>query len=56
MKKGSKVRIIGTEKGPLVVPIVSLADLQGVDEGRKHLVYKMIKELNAERRQEAIRD
>jgi hypothetical protein len=38
------------------VPVLTLADLQGIDKDRKELVYKMIKELQAERREEAIRD
>lgn len=56
LKKGSKVKFVETEQGALIVPIRSLADLRGVDKDRKELVYKMIKELQAERREEAVRD
>lgn len=56
LKKGSKVKFIDTEKGALIVPVVSLSDLRGIDKDRKEIVYKMIKELQSERRQEASRD
>ena len=56
LRKGSKVKFIDTERGTLIVPVLSLADLRGVDKDRKDLVHKMIKELQAERRQEALRD
>ena len=53
LKKGSKVKFIETEYGALLVPVPTLADLRGVDKDRKELVYKMIKELHVERREEA---
>ena len=55
LKKGSKVKFIETEQGALIVPVLSLADLRGIDKDRKEIVYKMIKELQAERREEASR-
>lgn len=55
LKKGSRVKFIETERGALIVPVQSLADLRGVDKDRKELVYKMIKELQTERREEASR-
>jgi AbrB family looped-hinge helix DNA binding protein len=55
LKKGSKVKFIETEQGALIVPVLTLADLRGVDKDRKELVYKMIRELQAERREEASR-
>ena len=55
MKKGSNVRFIETEQGALIVPVRTLADLRGVDKDRKELVYKMIKELQVERREDASR-
>ena len=56
MKKGSKVRFIETEQGALIVPVLTMEDLRGVDKDRKEVVYKMIKELQAERKEEASRD
>ena len=56
MKKGSKVKFIETEQGALIVPVLTLADLRGVDKDRKEIVYKMIRELQAERKDEASRD
>ena len=56
MKKGSKVRFIETEQGALIVPVLTMEDLRGADKDRKELVYKMIKELQAERKEEASRD
>ncbi len=56
LKKGSKVKFIETEKGALILPVLSLADLRGIDKGRKEIVYKMIRELQTERRQEASHD
>ena len=55
LKKGSKVKFIQTEGGAMLVPVLNLADLHGIDKDRKELVYKMIKELQAERREEASR-
>jgi len=55
LKRGSKVKFIETEQGALIVPVLTLADLRGVDKDRKGLVYRMIKELQAERREEASR-
>lgn len=56
LKKGSKVKFIDTEKGALIVPVFSLVDLRGIDKDRKEIVYKMIRELQSERRQEASSD
>ena len=56
MKKGSRVKFIETERGALIVPVLTLADLRGIDKDRKDIVYKMIRELQAERRDEASRD
>ena len=56
LKKGSKVRLIETEQGALIVPVLTLEDLRGADKDRKELVYKMIKELQGERKEEASRD
>lgn len=56
LKKGSKVKFIDTEEGTLIVPVLSLADLRGVDKNRKQVVYKMIRELQTERRLEASHD
>jgi len=53
LKKGSKVKFIETEQGALIVPVLTLKDLRGVDKDRRELVYKMIKELHTERREEA---
>jgi len=55
LKKGSKVRFIETEQGALIVPVLTLEDLRGIDKDRKKLVYRMIKELQTERRAEASR-
>jgi AbrB family looped-hinge helix DNA binding protein len=54
LKEGSKVKFIETENGALIMPVLSLADLRGIDKKRKDIVYKMIRELQAERRQEAL--
>ena len=57
LKKGSKVRFIETGSGSRsIVPVLTLADLRGIDKDRKEIVYKMIKELQAERRKEASGD
>lgn len=56
LKKGSKVKFIDTERGTLIVPVLSLADLRGVDREKKPVVHRMIKELQDERRKEALRD
>ena len=56
LKKGSKVRFVDTEQGPLIVPILSLNSLHGIDKNRKDIVYRMIRELHAERRKEAADD
>jgi AbrB family looped-hinge helix DNA binding protein len=54
LKEGSKVKFIETENGALIMPVLSLADLRGIDKKRKEIVYKMIRKLQAERRQEAL--
>ena len=55
MKKGSRVKFIETEQGALIVPVLTLADLRGIDKERKEIVHKMIRELQVERRDEASR-
>lgn len=53
LKKGSMVTFIETEQGVLFVPVIPLEELQGIDKGKKELVYAMIKEVEAERRRES---
>jgi len=50
---GSRVRFIETDQGMLLVPIVDIEELFGADKDRKQIVYRMIRELEAERRREA---
>ena len=52
-RKGSRVRFIETNEGVLIVPVVPLEDLYGADRDRKEIVYRMIRELQDERRKEA---
>jgi AbrB family looped-hinge helix DNA binding protein len=54
LRKGSKVKFVETEEGALLVPAPSFEELRGVIA--REIAYKMIKELEEERRQEAIHD
>jgi AbrB family looped-hinge helix DNA binding protein len=54
LKKGSKVRFVETEEGALIIPSLTFEELRGVI--KKEIAYEIIKELEAERRQEAKRD
>jgi AbrB family looped-hinge helix DNA binding protein len=53
LKKGSRVKFIETDEGILLVPIIPLEDLFGVDKDAKETVYRMVRELQEERRREA---
>jgi AbrB family looped-hinge helix DNA binding protein len=53
LKKGSRVEFVETDEGVLLVPVVPLEELHGVDSDRKETVYRMIRELQEERREEA---
>jgi AbrB family looped-hinge helix DNA binding protein len=53
LKKGSRVEFVETDEGVLLVPVVPLEDLFGADKDKKETVYKMIGELQDERRKEA---
>jgi AbrB family looped-hinge helix DNA binding protein len=53
LKKGSRVKFIETDEGILLVPIIPLEDLFGVDRDAKETVYRMVRELQEERRREA---
>jgi AbrB family looped-hinge helix DNA binding protein len=53
LKKGSRVKFIETDGGILLVPIIPLEDLFGVDRDAKETVYRMVRELQEERRREA---
>lgn len=51
LKRGSKIKFIETEEGVLLVPIVEIQELFGSDRDQKELVYQMVRELHAERRE-----
>ena len=51
LKKGSKVKFVDTEEGALLIPTPTFEELRGAI--KKEIVYKMIKELEEERREEA---
>ncbi len=53
LRKGSRVEFIETSEGVMIVPVVPLKDLFGSDRDSKEMVYKMINELEDERRREA---
>jgi AbrB family looped-hinge helix DNA binding protein len=53
LKKGSRVKFIETDEGILLVPIIPLENLFGVDKDAKETVYRMVRELQEERRREA---
>jgi AbrB family looped-hinge helix DNA binding protein len=53
LRKGSRVEFVETDEGVLLVPVVPLEELHGADSGRKETVYRMIRELQEERREEA---
>lgn len=53
LKKGSYVKFVETDEGVLLVPTIPLRDLFGADKDIKETVYRMIKELQEERRKEA---
>ena len=53
LKKGSRVEFVEADEGVLIVPVVPLEDLRGVDRDREEVVYRMIRELQAEHRREA---
>jgi len=56
VETGSRVEFVETDEGVLIVPVVPLAELRGVDRDREEVVYRMIRELQAEHRREASRD
>ena len=53
LRKGSRVEFVDTDEGVLLVPVVPLEELHGADRDRKETVYRMIRELQEERREEA---
>jgi AbrB family looped-hinge helix DNA binding protein len=54
LKRGSKVKFVETESGALLIPSPSFEELRGVM--KKEVAYKIIRELQEERRREARRD
>jgi len=53
LRKGSRVEFVETDEGVMIVPVVPLEDLFGADKDKKEIVYRMIRELQDERRKEA---
>ncbi len=53
LRKGTRVRFVETEHGVLIVPVVPLDELYGADRDQRERVYRMIAELQEERRREA---
>ncbi len=53
LRNGSCVEFIEPDGGVLIVPVVPLEDVYGADRDRKEVVYRMIRELQDERRKEA---
>ncbi|MGC8848954.1 MAG: AbrB/MazE/SpoVT family DNA-binding domain-containing protein [Candidatus Bathyarchaeia archaeon] len=53
LTKGSRVKFIETGEGILLVPVIPLQDLFGADKDEKETAFRMIRELQEERRKEA---
>lgn len=53
LRKGSRVEFVETDEGILIVPLVPLEELYGVDGKDKEKIYRIIRELQDERRKEA---
>lgn len=54
IRKSTRLEVIDTGKGILLVPIVPLEELFGVDD--RDFAREMISEIHKERRREAVRD
>ena len=52
LRKGTRVEFIETGEGVMIVPVIPLKDLFGSDRDSKELVYKMIRDIEDERRRE----
>jgi AbrB family looped-hinge helix DNA binding protein len=52
LKKGTRVEFIETSEGVMIVPVLPLQDLFGSDRDSKETVYRMIREIEDERRRE----
>jgi AbrB family looped-hinge helix DNA binding protein len=52
LKKGTRVEFIETSEGVMIVPVLPLKDLFGSDKDSKDTVYRMIREIEDERRRE----
>ena len=52
LKKGTRVEFIETSDGVMIVPVLPLKDLFGQDRDSKETVYRMIREIEDERRGE----
>jgi len=53
LTKGTRVEFIETGEGVMIVPVLPLKDLFGSDRDSKELVYRMIREIEEERRRES---
>jgi AbrB family looped-hinge helix DNA binding protein len=51
LRRGSKVKFLETEQGALLVPSPTFEELRGVM--KKEAAYRIVKELQAERKREA---
>lgn len=56
LREGSKVRFVEIEDGLMVVPLKSLREMRGIDKARADIIIGMVKELEKEHREEAVRD
>ncbi len=54
LRRGSKVKFVEMDGGALLIPAPSFEELRGVL--KKEVAYKMIKELQKERRKEAVHE
>jgi AbrB family looped-hinge helix DNA binding protein len=52
VRKGTRVEFIETGEGVMIVPVLPLKDLFGSDRDSKEVVYRMIREIEDERRRE----
>jgi AbrB family looped-hinge helix DNA binding protein len=52
LRKGTRVEFIETGEGVMIVPVLPLKDLFGSDRDSKEVVYRMIREIEDERRRE----
>ena len=52
LRKGTRVEFIETGEGVMMVPVLPLKDLFGSDRDSKEVVYRMIREIEDERRRE----